>query len=67
MVINTSITCLVIPGGFPGSSVGKEWAGNAMQEAWVQSLGWKDPLRREWQLTPVFLGKILWIEDTGRL
>ena len=27
----------------------------AMQENWVQSLGHEDPLRREWQPTPVFL------------
>ena len=27
----------------------------AMQETRVQSLGWEDPLEREWQLTPVFL------------
>ena len=26
-----------------------------MQEAWVQSLGWEDPLKKEWQPTPVFL------------
>ena len=26
----------------------------AMQETWVQSLGWEDPWRREWQPTPVF-------------
>ena len=26
----------------------------AMQETWVQSLGWEDPLRREWLPTPVF-------------
>ena len=26
-----------------------------MQETWIQSLGWEDPLVREWQLTPVFL------------
>ena len=26
-----------------------------MQEAWVQSMGWEDPWRREWQPTPVFL------------
>jgi len=25
------------------------------QEAWVQSLGGEDPLRRAWQSTPVFL------------
>ena len=27
----------------------------AMQETWVQSLGWEDPLEKEWQPTPVFL------------
>ena len=27
----------------------------AMQETWVQSLGWEDPLRREWLSTPVCL------------
>ena len=27
----------------------------AMQEMWVLSLGWEDPLRREWQPTLVFL------------
>ena len=26
----------------------------AMQETWVRSLGWKDPLRRERLPTPVF-------------
>ena len=25
------------------------------QETWVRSLGWKDPQRRKWQPTPVFL------------
>ena len=27
----------------------------SMWEAWVQSLGWEDPLRMEWQPTPIFL------------
>ena len=27
----------------------------AMQETWVRSLGWEDPLRREWLSTPVLL------------
>ena len=27
----------------------------AMHETWVQSLGWEDYWRREWQPTPVFL------------
>ena len=26
-----------------------------VQETWVQSLGWEDPLERKWQSTPVFL------------
>ena len=26
-----------------------------LQKTWVQSLGWEDPLKREWQPTPVFL------------
>ena len=25
---------------------------SAVQETWVQSLGWEDPWRREWQSTP---------------
>ena len=27
----------------------------AMQETWVQSQGWEDPLEKEWQPTAVFL------------
>ena len=27
----------------------------AIQETWVKSLGWEDPWRSEWLLTPVFL------------
>ena len=27
----------------------------AMQETWVQSLGWEDPLGEAWQPTPVIL------------
>ena len=27
----------------------------AMQEPWVRSLGWEDPLEEAWQPTPVFL------------
>ena len=26
----------------------------AVQETWVQSLGWEDPLEERWQPTPVF-------------
>ena len=27
----------------------------AMQETWVQLLGWEDPLEKKWQPIPVFL------------
>ena len=40
----------------------------ALQETWVQSLGWEDPLRRAWQPTPVFLpGDSPWTEEPGGL
>ena len=34
-----------------------QWKESAclLQEMWVLSLSWKDPWRRKWQLTPVFL------------
>ena len=38
---------------FPGGSDGKESA--AMRETGIRSLGQKDPWRREWLPTPVFL------------
>ena len=41
---------------FPGDSEGKESVNlPIIQETWVQSLGWEDPWRREWQPTPIFL------------
>ena len=39
--------------GFPGGSAAK--TPPAMQEMWVRSLGWDDPLEKEWEPTPVFL------------
>ena len=39
--------------GFLGSSDGRE--SSTIQETQVQSLGQKDPQRREWQPIPVFL------------
>ena len=40
----------------------------AMQETWVRSLGWEDPLRRAWQPTPVTLpGKSPWTQESGGL
>ena len=39
-----------------------------MQETQVRSLGWEDPLEKEWQPTPVLLpGKIPWTQKRGRL
>ena len=40
--------------GFPSGSDGKESAYRC-KKTQVRSLGWEDPWRREWQLTPVFL------------
>ena len=38
-----------------------------MQETWVRSLGWEDPLKK-WPPTPVFLpGESPWAEKPGRL
>ena len=37
-------TWIIIPRGFPSGSEGKA---SAMQETWVQSLGQKDPLKKE--------------------
>ena len=40
----------------------------AIQETWVQSLGQKDPLGREWLPTPLFLpGEIPWTEEPAGL
>ena len=40
----------------------------AMQETWVQSPGWEDPLEEVWQPTPVFTpGEFPWTEEPGGL
>ena len=39
--------------GFPGGSAVKN--SPAMQETWVPSLSWEDPLEEEMQFAPVFL------------
>ena len=40
----------------------------AMQEIWIRSLGWENPLEEGTQLTPVFLPKESpWIEEPGGL
>ena len=40
----------------------------AMQETWVRSLGWEDPLEKEIAAHSIILAwKISWTEDPGRL
>jgi len=40
----------------------------AMQETWVQPLGWEDPLEERMATTPVFLPeKSPWTEEPGGL
>ena len=40
----------------------------AMQDTWVQSLGWEDPLEKEMAAHSSTLAwKILWTEEPGRL
>ena len=40
----------------------------AVQETWVGSLGWEDPLEESMATTPVFLpGESPWTEEPGRL
>ena len=62
------------PGEGIGSPLQYSWASlvaqmvknpPAMQETWVRSLGWEEPLEeRAWQLTPVFLpGDSPWTEE----
>ena len=57
------------PKDFPGgSAVNNLPAVLEIQEMWVQSLGWEDPLRRAWQPTPVFLPEESpWTEEPGGL
>ena len=40
----------------------------AMQETWVQSLGWEDPLEEQMVTHPSILAwRIPWTEEPGRL
>ena len=48
--------------GFPSGSDG------AMQEIWVQSLGWEDPLEKEMAAhSSILAWKIPWMQEPGRL
>ena len=54
---------------FPGvSAVKNPPAMQELQETWVRSLGWEDPLEKGMATTPVFLpGESPWTEEPGRL
>ena len=52
--------------GFPGAQMVKNLP--AMWEAWVQSLGWEDPLEREMATCSSILAwEIPWTEEPGGL
>ena len=56
--------------GCPRGSVIKKKKKNppAMQEVWVQSLGWEDPLKKEMATcSSVFAWETPWTENTGGL
>ena len=55
--------CIV---GFPDSSAVKSLP--AMQETWVQSLSWEDPLEKEMAIhSHILIWEISWTEEPGRL
>ena len=40
----------------------------AMQETWIQSLGWEHPLKKEMALhSSILAWKIPWMEEPGRV
>ena len=40
----------------------------AMREIWIQSLGWKDPLKKEMAThSSILAWKIAWMEESGGL
>ena len=50
---------------FPG---GPEVKASAVQEAWVRSLGWEDPLEKEMVThCSILAWRIPWMEESGRL
>ena len=55
--------CIV---GFPDSSAVKSLP--AMQETWVQSLSWEDPLEKEMAIhSRILIWEISWTEEPGIL
>ena len=52
--------------GFPGGSVVKNLS--AVQEMWVQSLGWEDTLEKEMAThSSILVWEIPWTEESGRI
>ena len=57
---------LTLSVGFSGGLVLKNLS--SMQEAWVQSLGWEDPLEKEMAThSSILVWEIPWTEEPGRL
>ena len=54
--------------GFSGSAVKNPPAMQKLQEIWVRSLGWEDPLVKGMATRPSILAwRVPWTEDFGRL
>ena len=59
-----------LPGHFPGGASGKRicLTVQEMQETWVPSLGWEDPLKKGMAAhSSILAWKILWTEKPGGL
>ena len=57
---------LPFPWGFPGGTVVKNRL--SMQEPWVRSLGWEDPLEEEMAThSSILAWRIPWTEEPGGL
>ena len=62
----TELNWLMITRGFPGGSAVKKPP--TMQETWVQSLGWEDPLEKEMRThSSIFAWQIPCTEESSRL
>ena len=65
-LISIGINCPSTKKGFPGGSVVKNPP--AMQETWVQSLGWEDPLaKRTATHSSILAWRTPWTEKPGRV
>ena len=54
--------------GFPGGSLVENPPAMPVQETWVRSLGWEDPLEKEMAThSSILTWEIPWTEEPGRL